>query len=58
MNRVTIRPEFRDPGDEDFEWVRVGEPEKGRVGIMPLGTGLTIPPVYTVRVEWIEEVVR
>lgn len=53
-DRVEIVPEFRDLGDEDFEWVVVSDEDKGRVEICPAGTGLTIPPRYVVEVEWIK----
>lgn len=51
---VSIRPEFQDPGDDSLTWVVVFDEEKGRVDISPFDTGLTIPPVYTLRVEQVE----
>lgn len=45
---VEILPEFRDPGDEEFDWVVVGNEDKGRVDISPLNHPLTLKPVYTV----------
>lgn len=53
-DRVEISPDFQDPGDADFEWVVVSDEEKGRVDICPSGTGLTVPPRYTVEVSWIK----
>lgn len=47
---VTIRPEWQDKGDDQYQWVAVSDEEKGRVDIRPLGTGLSIPPLYTVTV--------
>lgn len=52
-DRVEILPEFRDLGDDAYEWVVVGAEEKGRVDISPAGTSLTIPPRYTVQTNWI-----
>ncbi len=52
-DRIEILPEFRDGGDEDFEWVVVSAEDKGRVDISPVGTGLAIPPRYTVDAAWI-----
>ena len=50
-DRVTIRPEWQDAGDAAYQWVALSDVEKGRLDITPLGTGLAIPPVYTVRVD-------
>ncbi len=51
---VTIRPEWRDEGDETFQWVARSDEEKGRVDVSPLGTGLFVDPIMTVRVEMLE----
>jgi hypothetical protein len=48
-DRIEILPEFRDPGDELLTWVVCGDEEKGRVDVTPIDTGLSFPPVYTVR---------
>lgn len=52
-DQVELLEAFRDPGDEEFVWVVVGDEEKGRVDIAPVNTGLSIPPTYTVRAEWL-----
>lgn len=52
-DRVEILPEFQDQGDDAYEWVVVGAEDKGRVDITPAGTGLTIPPRYTVESTWL-----
>ena len=52
---VRIRPEWQDAGDETFMWIAVSDEEKGRLDIAPMGTGLAIPPVYTVRRDMIEQ---
>lgn len=48
---VTIKPEWQDPGDSEFRWIAVDDEEGGRVSIMPVDTGLAIPPVQTVTVD-------
>ncbi len=52
-DHVEILEQFRDPGDEDFTWVVVGDEEKGRVEICPIDIQMEIKPVQTVNVEWI-----
>ncbi|MEN6642472.1 MAG: hypothetical protein ABFE08_08510, partial [Armatimonadia bacterium] len=53
-HRVKIKPEFQDKGDDEFDWHVVGDEEKGRVDISPHGTGMSIPPKYTVQSHMIE----
>ncbi len=59
-DRVKIRPEWRDEGDEGLVWEVVGEDEgKGRVDITPLGPELdkmNIRPVQTVDIQMIERI--
>jgi hypothetical protein len=52
-NKVQIKPEWQDVGDDCFDWVAVDDEEKGRVTIMPLGTGLVIAPTQVVSTEWL-----
>jgi hypothetical protein len=52
-DKVQIKPEWQDAGDDRFVWVAVDDEEKGRVQIMPLGTGLAFAPIGTVRTEWL-----
>jgi hypothetical protein len=52
-DKIQIKPEWQDAGDDRFEWVAVDDEEQGRVTIMPLGTGLAIAPTHVVRVEWL-----
>jgi hypothetical protein len=54
-DEVTIRPEWRDQGDEEFTWVACDDEEKGRVTITPVNTGLAIPPRQTVSVEMLKQ---
>ena len=54
-DEVTIKPEWRDQGDEEFTWVACDDEEKGRVTITPVNTGLAIPPRQTVNVEMLKQ---
>lgn len=53
---ITIRPEFRDPGDEKYSWLVCGDEDGDRLRITPLGTGLALPPIQTVRRTHVEPV--
>ena len=46
---IEILPEFRDPGDEAFDWVVVTDEEKGRVDITPTNHSMAVKPLYTLR---------
>ena len=46
--RVLIKPEYQDDGDELLIFVAIDDMEKGRVSIMPINTGLQFPPISTV----------
>lgn len=52
-DKVRIKPEWRDAGDNEIEWIVVGEEEKGRVDIQPQ-IDLPIKPTQTVDVSMIE----
>ena len=52
-DHIEILEQFRDPGDDEFTWVVVGDEEKGRVDICPIDIYMKIKPVQTVNVEWI-----
>jgi len=47
--RVKIKPEFQDPGDDKFDWRVDGDEEKGRLDVVPHGTGMHILPKLTVQ---------
>lgn len=53
-DKVKIKPEWQDEGDDKFDWIVVSNEENGRVDIRPSGTGLAIPPVNTVKTSMIE----
>lgn len=52
-DRVRIKPEHQDDGDDEFEWHAVDNEEKGRVTISPKN-GMKIPPQYVVHSHMIE----
>ena len=35
-DHVELLEQYRDPGDEQFTWIVIGDEEKGRVDIMPV----------------------
>ncbi|PJA32525.1 MAG: hypothetical protein CO187_03550 [Zetaproteobacteria bacterium CG_4_9_14_3_um_filter_53_7] len=47
-DRISILPQYRNPGEEQFIWVVAGDEEKGRVDISPLNSGLSFIPIETV----------
>lgn len=53
-DKVKIRPEFQDAGDDEFTWVAVTDEEKGRLDISAIDSPLIIKPIHTVQAEWIE----
>lgn len=53
-DQVEILPEFQDPGDDGFNWIVLGDEEKGRVDITPINIDLAIKPIYTVTVDQIK----
>ena len=50
-DRVRIKPEWQDPGDDEFDWIATDDESLGRVTIMPVNTGLAFPPLQTVSVD-------
>ena len=55
-DKVRIKPEWQDAGDEDFTFVAVDDEDKGRVTIEPQIPGLKIKPTQVVRLDMIEKV--
>jgi hypothetical protein len=52
---LSIKPEWRDAGDENFSWVARSDEEKGRVDISALELSeMPIWPMQTVRVDMVE----
>lgn len=57
-DRVILRPEWRDPGDETLGWIACDDEEKGRVTIMPINLGLPFPPRQTVKTDMLYPVLE
>lgn len=55
-DKVKIRLEFQDQGDDEFTWVVLNDEEKGRVDICAIDSPLAIKPIHTVQVNWIEHI--
>ena len=54
-DRVRIKRGWRDPGDEDFDWIALEDEDGGRVCIAPV-MGLPIPPRQVVATDMIERI--
>lgn len=52
-DKVQIKPEWQDAGDDRFTWVAVDDAANGRVMISPVDTGLAIAPTQVVKIEWL-----
>lgn len=52
--RVTILPQWQDPGDSEHQWEAVADEEKGRVDIWALTSKLPLRPIYTVPVSYLQ----
>lgn len=52
-DKVRIKPEFQDPGDDSVEWVALEDEDGGRVRIQPQ-LGLEINPNQVVEVSMLE----
>ncbi len=55
-DKLRIKPEWQDKGDEGRVYVAVDSEEKGRVAITSHIEGWTIQPTHVVRVEMVEAV--
>lgn len=49
---VRFIPDYKD-GIDDFNYILIEDPDNGRVEVMPLNSGLEIPPVQVVKTEWL-----
>ena len=54
-DKVRIKPEYQDDGDDILVWIALEDEDGGRVRIAPLNTGLSFPPNQIVRTEMIEK---
>ena len=52
-DHVELLESHRDPDDDTFIWIVVGDEEKGRVDISPVDIAMQIKPIHTVRADWI-----
>lgn len=52
-DKVRIKPEWQDPGDDEFVWIVVEDEDRGRVAIQ-VQLGLPINPWERVDVSMIE----
>jgi hypothetical protein len=50
---VRFLPEYED-GPNEFDYILIEEPDGGRVKVMPINSGLEIPPVYIVEIKWLK----
>jgi hypothetical protein len=53
--RIWIRPEWSDAGDDRVEWRAVEDEDGGRVRIAAVGLGLFVDQTQVVKVEWVSE---
>ena len=53
-DKIKIKPEYQDHGDQLFTWIAADDEEKGRVTVMPIDTGFAIAPTYVLPVDWLE----
>jgi hypothetical protein len=53
--RVHIRREWQDAGDDNFIWVAVEDEDGGRVRISPVNIGLSVTPNQVVETRMLEE---
>jgi len=49
---VQILQEFKD-GDAEFDYILVEDPDGDRVKILPINSGLPLPPIQVVKTEWL-----
>jgi hypothetical protein len=52
--QVWIRPEYQDPGDEDYVWTALEDEDGGRVRIQPQIPGMAILPNQVVGTDMLE----
>jgi len=51
--RVYIKPEWQDKGDDKLTWQAVEDEDGGRVKISPIDTGLKVAPVTVALTAWL-----
>ena len=55
-DRVSIKPEWQDPGDNEFAWVALEDEHGDRVRIAPVMPDVRYPPNHVVNTDMIERV--
>lgn len=53
-DRVHIKKEYQDEGDDKYTWHAVSDEEKGRVDVVPTDHPMQIKPKYTMQRDWLE----
>jgi hypothetical protein len=48
-------PEFSD-GSQEFDYVLIEDPDRGRVKVAPINCGLEYPLVQVVKTEWLKKI--
>lgn len=51
---VRFLPDYSD-SKHDFDYVLIENPDRGRVKVMPINSGMEIPPVQVIELTWIKE---
>lgn len=51
---IRILPQWQDHGDDKLTWIAIEDEDGGRVRILPIDSGMTIPPNYVVRIDMLE----
>ncbi len=55
-DRVVIKPEFQDEGDDEFIWIACDNEEKGRVTIKPCNSNMRIIPEEVIEVRMLDKI--
>ncbi len=55
-DRVRIKPEWQDHGDDELTWIALEDEDGGRVRIAPVMPDMSYPPNYIVTTDMIERV--
>lgn len=53
---VRFIPEYED-SDKEYVYLLIEDPDGGRVKVVPLDSGLEIPPIQDVKTEWLVKLI-
>lgn len=53
-DRVKIKPEYQDDGDDKYTWHAVDDEDKGRVTVSPKDHPMSIKPTYVMQSDWVD----